>query len=137
MTSLCLHMGTGHPPAPFGPEGEISLVALIKHRILTTDLQTLRVLLLLATPGSCGERCKGHKPKSLVIVGLDFMKKKPIAIYVCCSPNCQTKDFILFTPSEKPLRFALTAVKPPHILSVSVVIKTFRQPCFIRYRTKS
>lgn len=101
VTSLCLHMGTGHPPAPFGPEVEISLVALIKHRILTTDLQTLRVLLLLATPGSWGERCKGHKPKSLVIVGLAFMKKKTPYQFMFAAVLTVKQKISFYSPPQK------------------------------------
>lgn len=40
--------GRDHPPAAFGPGGEISLVWQIKQLVVTTDLQPLRVLLLLA-----------------------------------------------------------------------------------------
>lgn len=94
-------MGTGHPPAPFGPEVEISLVVLIKHRILMTDLQTLRVLLLLATAGSWGERCKGHKPKSLVIVGLDFMKKKKTHTNLCLLQFAVKQKVLFYSPPQK------------------------------------
>lgn len=48
MTFLRLHMGTGHPPYALRPGGEISLLGLIKLRVLTTQQQSLRIILLEA-----------------------------------------------------------------------------------------